>query len=163
MTWPESDPVPVRTAVVVVGLGLITLVGLAGCTTAGSTAVAVSPLPTVLVHPAVASPVTPLDLSTLSFCVGTSASHPADRPVRIHFMRGRTQLAAPVMEVPMRTAIAVSAGRFQVVVDGLTKISGGDGGGGARRVRVTGTLLSSSGWSGAVRWLPECQFCSVTH
>lgn len=100
-------------------LGLVALPALAGCTSSPASTAPPTGMPTVAVRPT-ATP----SLGTVSFCVGTSASHPATSTVVVHFMRGPSALAAPSIQVPMWVSVQVSPGPFSVVVDGAAQLTG---------------------------------------
>ena len=100
-------------------LGLVALAALAGCTSSQVPSAQSSGSPTVAVRPT-AKP----SMGTISFCVGTSASHPANSTVLVHFMRGSAVLGAPSIQVPMRISVQASPGPFSVVVDGVAQLTG---------------------------------------
>jgi len=94
-------------------------VTLAGCTSTQPPRQAAAPKPSASARATPAAA-----LSTVSFCVGTSPKHPSGSTVTVRFMRGPLALGEPVIQVPMRVSVQVSAGPFTVVVDGAPQLTG---------------------------------------
>jgi hypothetical protein len=102
-------------------MGIAVLAAVAGCTTS-STGGPVGKSSAANVAPSLGEQ--PQSLSTVSFCVGTSAKHHDGSVVTVHFMRGSVVLAEPMMQVPIRVSVQISPGPFSVVVDGVAQFSG---------------------------------------
>jgi len=71
-----------------------------------------------------AQPTDIANLSSISYCVGTSPEHPRGSIVLVRFMRGSKDLGGGRIQVPMRIGVQVPPGPFTVVAGTTIMMSG---------------------------------------